>query len=171
MSISSNPFDDVYNALWKCVATSREMTEIIKPGNRIRFDDKQNPIKPDIASADLPELVLSAEGVAAVNLHRTSCHTSITRRYSWLLSTGDLRLNHTFNRVEWQLFCAMVNYKACIGNLIWRDKPYVVGSRVLDAVAGISDPKQNRGIQGWSSIWRCEVEMHFATVDLIGELA
>lgn len=166
----NNPFDDVYNALWKCVGTSREMMELIRVGNRIRFDKEFNPVKEDLSSADLPELVLSCEGTASVNLHRTSCHSSIVRRYAWLLSTGDLRLNHLFNRIEWQLLCAMANYKTVIGNLQWRDKSFVTAARILDAVAGISDAKQNRGITGWSSIWRCEIEMHFATSDLLIEL-
>jgi hypothetical protein len=41
---------------------------------------------------------------------------------------------------------------------------------VSNVATGLSNPEQNRNIRGWSSVWSVEVEMHFATADLLAEL-
>lgn len=163
-----NPFELVYDALWT-LAYTPVMADLVRPGNLVRFDqdDNPDPMKDPIASADLPELVLTTAGVPSINLHASSCSSKIVRRYQFLLSTGDFRLNFRLYPVEWALVCAMTNWKEVLTGLTWRDYAFVKHAKFVSVTEGESVAAQNRGIKGWSAIWTCDVDMYLRTQDLI----
>jgi len=163
-----NPFDLVFNALWTLAEQSDALTSLVKTGNRIKFNtSNRDPIKPVVADADVPELILSSEGSSTLNLHSSSCGSMIVKRYTWLLSTGDMRINHHLNPVTWALLCAMADWQSVLGPLQWEDELFCKRFNLIDTSEGQSDPERNRGLRGWSALWRCEVEMHFTTSKLI----
>lgn len=172
--MSSNPLSLVYDALFDLVKRHPDCDDLFKTRNLVRYDHAQDrdPVKDKIQDADLPELVLLANG-ATVGMERTSCGSMMVRRYSWLMSTGDMRIAYRLLPVQWMLFEALHNWKQVLTALVWPEgsgRHFVKRLDVTDVAEGLSDPEANRGIRGWSSIWGCEVEMWFKTADVTPEL-
>ena len=165
----SNPFDDVYSALWSLPLLHPDFEELVRPGNRIRFDGpNRDPVKDAVATSDLPELTLFTEGLSAM-LCNTSSTSKVVRRYTWALASGDLRLA-TLHAVEWALFVSMLRWRDVLTALIYEGSHFVKRADFTSVVEGRSTSEQNRNIAGWSALWRCEVEMHFPTNKLLEEL-
>jgi hypothetical protein len=162
-----NPFDLVYDALWQMVLDSTPMSELVKPGNIIRYDQtSRDPYKKEVATEDLPELVLTSEGADDINMHATSCTSMLRRTYAFMISTGDFRLQKILHPVEWALFCSMSDFRSRLGSLQWEGENFVKEANFVSVLNGTSDPDKNRGIRGWSAVWRCRVAMHFRTASL-----
>ena len=166
---ATSPFSLVFDSLWELMDNSPLITALVKEGNKIKFnkDNIRNPLKDAILSNDVPELILVCEGSSLINPHATSCTSQINRRYSWLLSTGDMRVHEHFFDIEWAVFVSMLNWKNTVSPLTYLDSTFAKRCDMLDATNGLSDPERNRGIKGWSAVWRCEIEMHFNTKQLL----
>lgn len=161
-----NPFELTFDALWSLGEASVPLKELVKIGNRIKFNtNNSDPVKQNVQTADLPELILVSQG-GTPNLHATSCTSEMIRRYAWLVSTGDLRINHLSNPLGWAIFCAMTNWKIHLASLEWQNKRFIKAANLTDVTEGDSDPERNRGIKGWSALWVCEIRMVFTTTDL-----
>ena len=167
----SNPFTLVYDALWSMVEAHPQFLHDVKVGNRIKFnsDVSRDPMKDAIALGDLPEVVLISENGQA-NMYNTSSTSMITRSYAWLVSTGDFRLTKILSEVEWQIFCAMHGWPEKLASLQWAGKNFVKKASIVSTSSGYSDPERNRGIIGWSAVWRCDVDMYFNFTDLKAEV-
>ena len=166
-----NPFGMVHTTLWEMLLRHPSFVADVKERNRIRFDSKtdRDPIKSQIQAGDLPEVCIVADTLTA-NLHSTSNTSMITRQYAVMIATGDYRYSEFLARVEWEVFVALLDWRKRLTALKWNDKGFVKRANLLSGGAGLSDPKLNRNIVGWSATWRVEVEMHFATIDLTAEL-
>ena len=164
----NTPFDLVFDALWTLAEQSDKITSSVKIGNRIKFNlpTNRDPIKARVQVGDLPELVLSTEGTLDVNLNKTSCAAMISRQYSWLISTGDFRVNFLLFPVQWALFCAMMDWDTVLTQLTWQGSQFVKKCQVLALTEGLSNKELNRGIMGWSCLWRCQVDMYFSQQDM-----
>ena len=164
------PFAQVYSGLWELMLKHPGVETMVKDRNRIRFDLIDRDVQKEaVAEADLPELMLLTESISG-NLQNTSSSSMITRQYAWIMSTGDLRYTERLSQLEWAVWCAMAGWKNVLAALTWREKNFVKRMNIVASSTGISDPARNRGINGWSAVWRCEVEMHFATSDMIAEI-
>lgn len=165
-----NPLEMVYDTLWSMAFASAELSALVKPGNRVRYDrgalNKRDPLREQVSNADLPEIVLVSTSTAA-NLMETSHTTRLTRSYDWIISSGEMP-NNKLSEVEWALMCAMVDWPAHLCALRWPDDSWQFVKRhsVTSVNSGFADPQRNRGVRGWSSVWSIEVEMHFKTSDL-----
>lgn len=169
--VANNPFTQVYNALWTLVNAHPDIGDKFKTGNRITFGtDDREPFKRTIAASDVPELVLTQDG-GPIEMYSTSSTTKVTRDYSWLVSTGDFRINHFLNDVEWMLFVAHLGWKTHLTSLQYNSNSFVKRCEIIDIRSGISDAQRNRGLNGWSTVWKVRVEMHFKTSDLKEELS
>ena len=166
-----NPFSLVYDALWGLAMRHRDLAARVKPGNRISFGDfvVPDPLKPKIAPADLPELVLTVRNMSAV-LHNTSSTSMCTRNYAWMISSGDYRYNQVLSGLEWALFVAMSGWRTTITGLRWKDKSFCKRVVLSGGPTGLSNAELNRDIHGWSAIWAIDVEMHFDQADLDAEI-
>lgn len=169
--IDDNPFSKVFDALWQLPLQHYAFDEIVKPGNRIKYNVPENrdPIKEVVAVNDVPELILVVSN-GTVKMQNTSSSSMVIRQYSWLISTGDWRVNKYLHQVEWALFISMLKWKEVLGALQWHDKNFVKRADVVTFTDGQSDSERNRGLKGWSAMWAVEVEMHFKTTDLTSEL-
>lgn len=165
-----DPFAQVFTGLWELALKHPGLNALVVDRNRIRFDLPDRDVQKEaVADADLPELMLLSESISG-NLQNTSSSSMITRQYSWVMSTGDFRYNERLSQLEWMLWCAMVGWKDVLTRLTWRGNAFVKRVNLQSSSTGISDPARNRGINGWSAVWRCEVEMHFRTSDLMAEV-
>ena len=167
MAAPSNPFTIVFNGLWSCLESNPNFVSDVPQGNRIKYNIPANrdPIKLTVAAADLPEVVLVCTSAQAF-LHDSSSTCKCIRGYSWLISTGDFRVNELLHQVEWDVFVGMFNWRKVMGALQWNGKSFVKRCDITQITQGQSDKERNRGIEGWSAIWGCEVEMIFNNTDI-----
>lgn len=173
--MTPNPFQLVYDALWQMMASRADLADLVKVGNHISFGDPAigDPFKRSVAIGDLPEVVLIPAGMDA-NLFSTSSSSNCTRRYQWLLSTGDLRIHEGLHPVEWAIFCGMCDWQTVLTALEWpanSGRHFVKMAEIENITEGKSDPERNRGIVGWSAVWTCSIQMYFSTADLIASAA
>lgn len=166
--MSDDPFTSVYTSLWDLVTSRQDLCDLIRVGNRIRFDSliDRDPEKPIVVAGDVPELTIIPT-TSIGNLLQTSNSSSIVRQYAFLVTTGDQRLCAGINQIEWLLFRALADWCNTITSITWNGRTFV---RMVQLVSGstlINDELKNRGIVGWSALWTVSVEMHFATKDLI----
>jgi len=179
MADAENPFTLVYNALWNCLLAHPKFIADVREGNRISFihDANRDPLKQAVQSADLPEVILDSQQVTA-QMYYSSTGSKIIRNYAFLVSTGDFRIQKILYQVEWEIFCAMHGWTSILTALKWPiattlpdNRPsFVKRCDIVSANDGQFDNQRNRNINGWSAIWACEVEMHFAWQDLKDEL-
>lgn len=169
--MTDNPFAAVLKTLWSMLLAHPQFVRDVKDRNRIRFDSPsvRDPLKETVQVGDLPEVAIGVSS-ASGNLMSTSSTSSFTRQYSILVSSGDMRYSELLANVEWQVFVAMLGWKGRLSALEWRGQRYVKRVNVVGVATGLSDPKANRNIQGWSTAFSIEVEMHFRTDDLLDEL-
>jgi hypothetical protein len=160
-----DPFSLTYNALWDLAEASAPLTALVKPGNRVKTNSLtvRDYAKPSILASDLPELLLSTMGSNETNMYYNSCTTKVQRTYTWILSTGDFRTNYLLYPVQFALLCAMADWQAALSALEWNNVRFIKLAQLVSLSEGISNPETNRGIQGWSSLWGCSVEMYLPT--------
>ena len=163
----SNPFIDVYNALWEILTTRTPLDDYVAVGNRISFAHDANPVRPTVQPAQLPELTLVSDGFKEINIHSTATTSKCVRKYSWVLCTGEMRYDVMYP-IEWLIYVGMHGWSNVLKALTWPDNSwhYVKRTDLLAGIEGRSDPKLNRGVRGWSTLWSCEVEMHFKKSDI-----
>ncbi len=161
----------VHDALWAMAEASPRLEALVKVGNRVKFNQTRpgDPRKAEISNADTPELVLVPTSTT-IQMHSTSSTSAAIRQFEWWLSTGSMSVTSRLLPFEFALFTAMLRWKEEIASLRWpTGAPYGFAKRmdVVSVVGGFADTEKNRGIAGWSSIWACEIEMHFPTDTLI----
>jgi len=161
----------VYDGLWALAERSPDFTTLVKPGNRIKYNSVTDraPIKEESMVADLPEVALVCAGTTA-NLYNTSSTSSCERNYSWIINTGDFRVNEFLHQVEWAIFVAMFGWRDILTALQWSGKSFVKHARILEVTQGQSNQSVNRGIRGWSAVWSCSVLMYFDSADILAIL-
>lgn len=169
--MTPNPFTLVYDALWTLILRNPNFVNDVKEGNCIKFNSATDraPKKDTVAAGDLPEVLLVPEAGTA-NHYNTSSTSAASRQYAWMIQTGDWRANEYIHQVEWHIFAAMTGWTQTLGALTWQGDHFVKRASVVGVTVGQSDPQRNRGIEGWSAIWRCQVDMVFKTSDLINIL-
>jgi hypothetical protein len=165
MALPTDPFSLTFNALWDLAEASLPLTSLVKVGNRIKTNQPTNRdfIKPSVMASDLPELVLSTVGSNETNMYYNSCTTKVQRTYTWIISTGDFRTNYLLYPVQFALLCAMCDWQGALTSLQWNGAQFIKLAQLVSLNEGVSNPEQNRGIQGWSSLWGCSVEMYLPT--------
>lgn len=166
-----NPFTMVFDALWAMLEAHPRFVRDVNDRNRIKFNvsNDRDPLKEVVQVADLPEVCLKAATTTA-NVMETSSSSKCVNQYQIMVSTGDFRYTAFLAIVEWYIFVAMCGWKTRLASLRWKNKSFVKRVNVINAIQGLSDPKANRNIEGWSCVWQIEVEMHFETQNLLDEL-
>ena len=160
-----DPFSLVYKSIWDCVNGNEHVTSLVKPKNKIRLDLEQHPIKPNVSDSDLPEILLIPDG-ASVNIRATSSGTKVTRRFAWVITTGQTLLCERILPVEFALIRAMKSWPDTIAQATWNNKRFITRVDLGEVAEGESDAERNRGIRGWSALMNIQVEMIFQTEDL-----
>lgn len=154
----------VYNALWQMVERNQKILNLVPKNNRIRFDE-QNSQKAQLASADTPELALMPNG-GIWNGKNNSSKTSVTKNYTWAITTGDLRLNPLYNRLSWELFRSLTDWECILCPLEWCECQFVMNFRLIQTEEGTIMQDIDKGIPGWSALWTCELDLAFETSKL-----
>jgi len=114
---TENPFTMVYDALWDMMERNTTLTGLIRKANRIKYA-QANATKPAISDGDLPEIALLSSGGDS-NVMNTSSTSSMVRRYTWAIATGEYQINPFYNTVSWELYRAMIDWDQVLCALVW----------------------------------------------------
>ena len=170
----SNPFTQVFDALWALFEQWPDIDTLVPVGNRIKVNSDTNraPIKKMESSADYPRVMLYGT-TAQVNMHASSSSSRVIRQYAWAIASGDLRYAAILSEIEWALFVSMCNWKSALTALTWNSRHFVKRADLVSVNTSLFEPSPAKvtGLKGWSSGWTCEVHMEFNTaalVDLLG---
>lgn len=162
--MADNPFSLVYLKLWDMLETSSMVTNLVRVGNRQKFDSNYGP-KPVTIDVDKPELILQPESFIA-DLKATSSTTDITKDYTLFISTGNWDLDKYFNSLSWELIRAVLQWDTQLVALKWNEKSFVREMALTEAEEGTEQDEESRQPQGWAAVWRIQVMMQFLTTDL-----
>jgi hypothetical protein len=154
-----NPFEMVYSGIWDLARQNPALMEWIPEGNQIDFESWIGP-KDDLADADLPQLTLLPSSTFS-NLRSTSTSTRVQRVYTWALLTGSFEINCVYNKIQWELFRAMVDVCNCLLTLEWNEEKFVKSANFQTSTEGTFFGDDNKLIRGWSLGWPIEVGMEF----------
>jgi hypothetical protein len=162
----SNPLQLLYDYTWSLLEANEELAELVKLGNRIKFDTRDSD-KHEASSADRPQLRLISTG-GVNHLHRTSNGSSFVRKLEIQVNSGTQKLSELFT-LEWLLYRALAPWPDGARTLLWNEKPFVKTIKPTSVDTGVMQSEQNRTIKDWSSLWAVECELWFTTSDLYPE--
>jgi hypothetical protein len=160
----SNPLSAVYAKLWDA-AEAHPVLAALSTANKIKFETRQ-PIREQLQSADVPELMLVTVGGTS-SLSSSSSSTRLTKRFDWVLTTGDMRLDEVMFPLSWALLEAMVASRMPLFALTWGGATYVKRVQEMQIREGESESARRTNVRGWTAVQSIEVEMHFHTATLI----
>jgi len=165
----SDPLSTVYDAVWAVLENHAGFTDLVPVGNRIKLSGTNpDPNKTQVASQDVPEVRIIPAG-GACHLLRTSNGSSITKRFSIQVASGDQRVTEVTYPVQWEIYRAFSKSLSTLLELVWAGKKFVKTCKLIEVQEGITDTELMRGIKGWTTLVVCEIEMWFSTADLQGE--
>lgn len=154
------------NVLRESPAVQNQITNYQK--NILDFTTNRLPTKDRLSEADLPELLVTYEGMSP-NFYFNSAAVEITQNYHIRISTGEQRLEKVIFPLQFAVTSCMC--KAFLSSvyqaLLWNGRQFVQDVVPTNVVAGLSDPEANRGIKGWASVFSFTMKMQFARNDLI----
>ena len=167
-----DPFSLTFDALWNLVDSAPVFADLVLLKNRVKYnlETDRDPMKDKVNFADLPELTLVTTVVGSVNLHHSSCTSSFTRQYSWILATGDWRVNYKLFPVEFALACAMSNWRSVLSSLTWNGQTFIKRVDLTSAANGEICSRRNRGIKGWTASLSGEVKRVCKTSERMNNL-
>ena len=164
-----DPLTQVYIGLFDTIFSRDFVQEKVRPSNRIQLTGKlREPFRREVSTADLPELRIVPIG-SIPHMLRTSGSSSIVEKYSIQISTGS-KLVDILYPLKFEIYRALCDWQTIIKILTWKDQEFVKRISVSSINEGVTEMDLNRGIDGWASLWTVEVEMFFATSDLIGDV-
>jgi len=160
----ADPLSEVYAEFWDQLETVSDLTDLVKAGNRLKFD-KRNAIKMNLSTIDVPELRVVVVG--GEPKPRASNLRGWTETYEIGVVTGDQRLEDVFFPLRWALIKAV--HAVETGLILLDLSAYdgtVVSVNPQSVRDGVSAADEARGIDGWMTFWTVDVVMKFAPSSL-----
>jgi hypothetical protein len=162
----NNPLSDVYDALWTSTKAHPVIGQL-STSNLVQFNTRQ-PLREQLQAADLPELVLVSTGGSS-SLTSSSSSTRLSKRFDWILTTGDMRVDEVLFPLSWALLESMARARLALFALEWKEQRYVKRVQEIQIREGESEAARRINVRGWVAVQSIEVEMHFHTTSLIQE--
>lgn len=168
----TDPFTQVYNAIWTELLAEPFIAAQVAAGNRIKFagitTNSRSPDKDNVASKDFPELrIVPTEGTP--KLHASSNSANVSQRYSVQICSGDQRLDQVYFPLKWAVVRALskwIKSGRALRELTWNAATFVRDVQLEQMPDGVREADANRGIFQWSTAAAIRVDMWFASVDL-----
>lgn len=162
----ADPFSLAYDAIVSGLRSSDAIGQFVKQHNVLSYSDGNGQDVPRDAKTDnhLPQLLLVHTGSSG-NLTATSDSCSIERVYQVQLVDTTGSITESFLPLEFAVFAAFLNLaldtsSGSLHSLEWEGHQFVSNIKMQEVESGESDPDNNRGIQGWASVWGLAVTMH-----------
>lgn len=161
MTAPAEPWGQVLTALWEVLESRPSLTSLVKPGNRIRFDNRIR--KSTLQAADVPCVAVVADAVDP-HIFRTSNGSSFKRTFRFEIRTGEVDITAQAFPVEWEIMKAV----AAIWNVTPPEKPldldFIRSIKAVQGQAPTADPDGKSN--GWYTVIGVEVEVWFDTASL-----
>ncbi len=176
MANADDPFTAIINATWAMLEASSGFTDIVKVGNRIKYDD-DDPIKNAVSTVDKPEVriiptSLVPDGRSDSLLVGASNTSLMVFGMELQISTGIQRLDdasipgrENVARVLWESIRATWAHQTHYVSMSWGDpaKDFKVhGFKATAASIGVLIDDLTRGISGFSALLSMEVSLNLA---------
>lgn len=161
----ANPLTQVTDALWTMLEANSGFTNLVKAGNRIKYDSR-NPEKHMAQSADYP-IVRIKESTALAQPYRTSNMSTFSKQYHIQIITGEQAYDSCHD-VEFEIIRSFADWPNNLESLAWSgdDSKFVYDCRLLTAEQMLDSKEPNQKIRGWSTVWACMVGFKFQTTAL-----
>lgn len=160
MAIVPDPFTQTYGAIWDALEAHAELTALVKPGNRFKFDQLDPPqLKDSQIVNDTPALVLLPAG-GSFSIFRTSSGGSAIQTFQLGIVSGDQRLQQQFFPLKWEVARALAIATRTLG------LEFVRNVEVGDITEDLNDFATSLGIQGWTGQLEILTELFFTKAEL-----
>ena len=156
MTTPAEPWGQVLTALWDVLESRAGFTDLVKPGNRIRFDHRIR--KSTLQAADVPLVAVVADAIDP-HMFRTSNSSTFKRQFRFEIYTGEADITAQAFPVEWQIILAV----AAMGNKL-PSLDFVKSAKPIQGQAPSSDPEGRSN--GWYTVVGVEIEVWFDTASL-----
>ena len=157
---TTDPFSQVYEALWTELESHTAFTDLVRLKNRIKYNRTlpDDPRKDTAQDRDFPECEI-VPTTCAIALGATSdCH-SIEQVYEIRVATMDVRLTQDILPVKWALTKALADAYDVLTTL-----DFVNAVRIEGEDSTLDDEEATRGTSGWSLTMVVAVSM-FIDID------
>lgn len=157
MSSSDDPFTQVLDALWNALVAWPAFADLVRPGNRLELpEDAENPYKPTVNNADLPEVFIEPSGGAAA-LAFTSSNFQPVQNYVLYGATGKMS-PRLYLKLKWAVICALAKANQETHPFGFK---FVQSIAITDGSEVIDDQDANRNEAGWSGRITIQVTFNF----------
>ena len=113
--LATDPFTQVYTAIWALLEAAPTFTTIVKEGNRRLLDQAFSPgLKRSRSIADWPQVELVPIGGVA-NMTPTNKVSPITATYGLTISSGSDQLSALHFPAQWQTIRALARASTTLG--------------------------------------------------------
>lgn len=164
MALVPTPFELLYTQMVADLRAMPEIAELVKARNLIAFENRNSPEKAQIQSADVPELVLYMSNVRG-NLHESSSTVRLVTTWSYIISSGTFD-SSVIGQLMLGMLRGLVKWKETLHPLEWSTRRFVQDVRLVTSDVGLSNPKANRNITGWSTMAQAEIEISLLITDV-----
>lgn len=160
MAIVPDPFTQVYGATYDALVAHTPFTDLVKLGNRIRYD-KTNPVplKGSLLTADTPEVTLVPTGGPSEPTFSSSS-AQLVQNLTIKEVSGDQRVQKILFPLKWETIRALRIAGGTLG------LAFVNNLMVTEQEEAVDDFDESKGQQGWISEITIEVTMIIARSEL-----
>lgn len=147
----ADPFTQMYNALFQALASDPFLQTFIQPANTVSWvTENPEPAKTEVSQADLPEIQL-LPAVTEIDW-QTTVWIRVDCEYTVQITTGDLRVQKELFPIQWGIVRAISQAGDSLG------LSFVSKVRTKMFTNQINDPAVQRGVEGWVSLVKVNVE-------------
>lgn len=162
--MSNNPLLQIHETFWDMLEDSSHFTNLVLPGNRVKYHE--NPNEKDVLSspADTPQVTVTPVR-SDWNAVRDSSGSGVNIVWSISVATGERKVKDLLD-VQWAIIRALANWQDRMTNLTWEGVDYVKNCQAVATEHDINNKINNRGTRGWSDVWTGETLCWFSSFDL-----
>ena len=158
-ALLTDPFTQIYNAIWTVLENHDGITKRVRLKNRIKLSGKDpDPQKTNILGADLPELLLTPSGGGTFRW--TSSGLQMMTNFQLRLAAGDLRVHKQLFPIKWEIIRALKQTRT---NL---DFSFVKDVDIADISETTGDEDADRGTPSWTGLFEITVSIYLTNTEL-----
>lgn len=167
-----DPLTMCYEALWEILEKWEGFASRVRIGNRFKYLTHGEPEKAEVGNTDFPEIRIVPDGMEPAT-QISSSSTRIVQRFTVQVSTGSKQLSGHFGKdatlfpMEFEIFRAMVGWQTVLSALVWNGTSFAKYLDLTNTQQGSAETDLRRGVDGWASVWTCQVVLVFPLADLM----
>jgi len=158
-ALITDPFTQIYNAIWTILENHDGITKRVRLKNRIKLSGRDpDPYKSTVLDGDLPELLLEPSGGGGFLW--TSSGLQITTTFQLRLAAGDLRIQKQLFPIKWEIIRALKQTRTNLG------LSFVKNADIIDITETTGNADVDRGTPSWTGLFEIAVQIYFTDTEL-----